>query len=241
MRQFFLLLVVVAALVFVVVPYFVLPAVLENLAARNVQDRLGLAQAPTVELDSDPQWEMLLGEFSGGSISANGLDLGGFRAERAAINVDEPFIVDVPGSVREQMLVVGGPVSGTVRLEVSEGEVLRLSNSAGGIGAKDIELTRDGATIEFAAGVGDTTFTVLVEGGVGVEGDALVFQPRRVRAAGVQVPEYIADSLLAESAFRYPVNGLPYGGTLTGAKTLEGAVVITGRVPNVDLGALPAG
>jgi hypothetical protein len=41
---------------------------------------------------------------------------------------------------------------------------------------------------------------------------------------------------LAGTAFRYPVEGLPYGGRLTGAETLDGAVVLTGRVSEVDLG-----
>ncbi|MDP9437909.1 MAG: hypothetical protein M3P49_04070, partial [Actinomycetota bacterium] len=62
------------------------------------------------------------------------------------------------------------------------------------------------------------------------------FQPETVRAAGMTVPADLADSLLAGTAFRYPVEGLPYGGRLTGAETREGAVVLTGRVSGVELG-----
>ena len=63
MRRFLLFLLVLGALAGLALPYFVLPTVLEGYVARDVQERLGLAEEPGVELDSNPQWEMLLGEF----------------------------------------------------------------------------------------------------------------------------------------------------------------------------------
>ena len=235
MRGFLLSLVVLAAFVLLVVPYFVLPPVLENLVARNVQDRLGLAERPGVELDSDPQWEMLLGEFSSGNVSVGQADLGGVRAEDVSIDLD-PFSVDVGESVQSRTAVVRGAVSGQVRLTVSEDEVSRLAGQNAEVPVNGVELKRSGVTVESEASVLGTTFSVAVDGGVVVEGDALVFQPETVRAAGMTVPGYLADSLLAGTAFRYPVEGLPYGGTLTGAETREGAVVLTGRVSGVELG-----
>jgi hypothetical protein len=79
-RGFLLTLLVLAALVLLIVPYFVLPPALENLVARDVQDGLGLAERPGVELESDPQWKILLGEFSSGKVSMGEADLGGVRA-----------------------------------------------------------------------------------------------------------------------------------------------------------------
>ena len=52
MRGFLLTLVVLAAIVLLIVPYFVLPPALENLVARDVQERLGLTERPGVELET---------------------------------------------------------------------------------------------------------------------------------------------------------------------------------------------
>ena len=234
MRGLLIILVVLAALA-LVLPYFVLPPVLENLVARNVQDRLGLAERPGVELDSDPQWEMLLGEFSSGNVSVVQVDLGGVRAEDVSMDLD-PFSVAVGESVQSRTAVTRRPVSGQVRLSVSEDEVSRLAGQDAEVPVNGVELRRDGVTVESEATVLGMTFPVAVEGGVGVQGNALVFEPGTVRAAGMTVPADLADSLLAGTAFRYPVEGLPYGGRLTGAETVEGAVVLTGRVSGVELG-----
>jgi len=233
-RGLLIILVVLAALA-LVLPFFVLPPVLENLVARNVQDRLGLAERPGVELDSDPQWEMLLGEFSSGNVSVGQADLGGVRAEDVSIDLD-PFSVDVGESVQSRTAVTRRPVSGQVRLSVSEDEVSRLAGQDAEVPVNGVELRRDGVTVESEATVLGMTFPVAVEGGIGVQGNALVFEPGTVRAAGMTVPADLADSLLAGTAFRYPVEGLPYGGRLTGAETVEGAVVLTGRVSGVELG-----
>jgi len=234
-RGFLITLVVLAVLVLLIVPYFVLPPVLENLVARNVQDRLGLAERPGVELDSDPQWEMLLGEFSGGKVSVGQTDLGGVRADDVSMDLD-PFSVDVGESVRSRTAVAERPVSGQVRLTVPEDEVSRLAQQNADVPVNGVELRKGGVTVESETSVLGVVFPVTVEGGVGVDGDALVFQPGTVRAAGMTVPPDLADSLLAGTAFRYPVEGLPYGGRLTGAETVDGAVVLTGRVSGVELG-----
>lgn len=234
MRGFLLTLIVVAAIV-LILPYFVLPPVLENLVARNVQDRLGLAGRPGVELESDPQWEMLLGEFSGGRISVGETDLGGVRAGDVSMDLD-PFSVDVGESVQSRTAVAEEPISGRARITVSEEEVSRLAQQNADVPVNGVELKKGGATVESETSVLGVAFPVTVDGGVGVEGNALVFRPETVRAAGMTVPPDLADSLLAGTAFRYPVEGLPYGARITGAQTVDGAVVLTGRVAGVDLG-----
>lgn len=235
MRRLLLFLILLGVLVFFVVPYFVLPTVLENLVARNVQDRLGLAEKPGVKLDSDPQWKMLLGEFSRGRISVGGTDLGDVRAEDVAMDLD-PFSVDVGESARNRTAVVEEPISGRVRLTVSEREVSRLAQENADVPVTGVELRDGGATVLSEASVFGATFPVEVDGGVVVEGSELVFQPGTVRAAGMTVPSYVADSLLAGTAFRYPVDGLPYGANITDARTTDGAVVLMGNVSGVELG-----
>ncbi len=235
MRKLVIFLLVLGLVVFLVVPYFVLPTVLENLVARDVQERLGLAERPGVELDSDPQWKMLQGEFSGGRISTGETDLGGVQAESAGIDLD-PFTVNWAETLKNRTLISPEPVAGRARLQVSEGEVSRLAQENADVPINGVELRGDGVTINSEASVLGATFPVEVDGDVGVEGNELVFQPGTVRAAGTTVPDYLAESLLAGTGFRYPVDGLPYEATMTDARTTEGAVVLTGNVSGIELG-----
>ena len=235
MRGSLLTILVLAVLAVIALPYLVLSPVLEGAVARNLQDRLGLAERPAVDLESDPQWEMLLGEFSDGRISLGEADLGGVRAESVSVDLD-PFSVDVGESVRSRAAVPEGPLSGRVRLTVSEEEVSRLAGQNVEVPVNNVELRRDGVTVESEATFLGVTIPVAVDGGVGVDGNALVFRPGTVRAAGTTVPEDLADSLLAGTAFSYPVGGLPYGAELSDAETVDGAVVLTGRVSGVEIG-----
>ena len=229
----FLIILVVLAVVLLIVPRFVLPPVLEGLVARKVQEQLGLAERPAVELDSDPG--LLPGGFSGGDISVGETDLRGVRAEGATIDLD-PFSLDLGESLRSRTLATEEPISGRVELTLSEEEVSRLAEQNSRVPINGVDLKRSGVTVESEASVLGFTLPVTVDGGVGVEGEALVFRPEDVRAAGVEVPADVADSLLAGTAFRYPVEDLPYGGRLTGAETVDGAVVLEGRVSGVELG-----
>lgn len=235
MRKLLIFLVVLGTVLFFVVPYFVLPTVLQNLVAQDVQDRLGLAERPGVELNSDPQWKMLQGEFSGGRISIGETDLGGVHAKSAGIDLD-PFTMNWAETLKNRMPVSPEPVAGRARLEVSEGEVSRLAKENADVPVNGVELRADGVTVNSEASVLGATFPVEVDGGIGVEGNNLVFQPGTARAAGMVVPGYLVDSLLAGTAFRYPVGGLPYQATISDARTIEGAVVLTGNVSGIELG-----
>lgn len=239
MRGFLLALIVAAALI--LVPYLVLPTFLENLVARDVQDRLGLPETPTVDLQSDPGWEMLRGRFSGGRISAGNLDLGGVRAERAEIVVDDPFKVNLLASITDRRIVTRDRPPGRLRLEISESEVARLVGDNSDLPINGLDLGEDGVTVESESTALGVTIPVIVEGEVGVRGRNLVFEPRTVEAAGMVLPGWVAEGMLAGGAFDRPVGDLPYGATITGVRPTDGSIVITGHVPAVDLDALPAG
>lgn len=240
MRRFVLFLVAVGVLVFVIVPYFVLPPVLENLVASNVQNRLNLSREPAVKLQSEPQWEVLRGRFSGGRIAAQDLDLGDIRAESATITVEDPFAIDVVKSIGSGALVPRGSPPGRLRLELSESEVTRLVRANAGFPINGLQMARDGVTVRSEASLLGLTVPVTVEGDVDVRGGSFVFEPRGAEAAGTALPGPLVEEILG-GGFRHPVRDLPYGAVITDARTTDGSVVIRGRVPAVDLDALPPG
>ncbi len=84
-------------------------------------------------------------------------------------------------------------------------------------------------------------FPVSVEGDLGVSEGTLVFEPQDLEAAGVPVPDELADQLLAGTNFEYAIDRLPYQTTITGVETEEGRIVLDGRVPSIPLGAYPGG
>lgn len=240
MRRALLLLGVLAALVLVVLPYSILPTALERLAATGVQKELGLSARPLVELESDPQWEVLRGRFSGGRITAKDLDLGGVRAESATIIVDEPFTIDVAESILKQKIQPRGRPRGHMVLELSESEVSNLVSENASIPINGLKMDGEGVTVESEASLLGVTLPITVEGTVEMRGERFVFEPRRAEAAGTALPGWVVDEMLA-GGFVYPVDDLPYGAVITGARTTEGALVIHGRVPAVDLGAIRPG
>jgi hypothetical protein len=75
-----------------------LPSLLEGLVARNLQDGLGLAEAPEVNLVSDPAPSVLWGRFEEGEITLTNPEFGGVRPDEVMIDL-EPFDIDVRGSV----------------------------------------------------------------------------------------------------------------------------------------------
>jgi hypothetical protein len=69
----------------------------------------------------------------------------------------------------------------------------------------------------------------------------LVFQPQGLTAAGVRVPDELADRWLAGTSIEYPLDRLPYQTTITSVEADEGRIILSGRVPSVPLGAYPGG
>jgi hypothetical protein len=226
--------------IFLIGPYTFLPSLIEYAVATDVQNRLGIEKQPEVRLKSDPPLAMLKGEFSGGHIAMRNVDLGGVRAEKASIDLD-PFDIDVWDTMKSGRVVDREPLSGALEIEVSEDEISRLAQKASGMPVASVKVQRDGVLIGSEASALGTQFPVSVEGDLAVEDGDLVFEPASLEAAGVPVPDELADRLLAGADFEYPLDRLPYQTTINRVETEEGRIVLDGRVPSIPLGVYPGG
>jgi hypothetical protein len=226
--------------IFLIGPYTFLPSLIEYAVATDVQNRLGIEKEPEVRLKSDPPLAMLKGEFSGGHIAMRNVDLGGVRAEKASIDLD-PFDIDVWDTMKSGRVVDREPLSGALEIEVSEDEISRLAQKASGMPVASVKVQRDGVLIGSEASALGTQFPVSVEGDLAVEDGDLVFEPASLEAAGVPVPDELADRLLAGADFEYPLDRLPYQTTINRVETEEGRIVLDGRVPSIPLGVYPGG
>jgi hypothetical protein len=237
--------VIAAVLVPVVVisligPYTFLPSLIEYAVGTDVQNRLGMEKQPEVRLRSDPPLAMLKGEFSGGRIAMRNVDLGGVRAEKASIDLD-PFDIDVWDTMINGRVVDREPLSGALEIEVSEDEVARLAQKDSEMPVTSVKVQTDGVHIGSEASALGTQFPVSVEGDLAVDNGDLVFEPGSLEAAGVPVPDELADQLLAGADFEYSLDRLPYQTTINRVETEEGRIVLDGRVPSIPLGAYPGG
>jgi hypothetical protein len=226
--------------VFLIGPYTFLPSLLEYAVARDVKARLGVEKQPDVELKSDPPLRMLAGEFSGGRIIMKNTDLGNVTATRARIDLD-PFDIDVWATIRKGHVVDRDPLSGDVRVDVPEREVSRLAKAGSEIPIKDVDVQEDGVVVGSEVSVLGTRFPASVEGDPGLRDGELIFEPQGLTAAGVRVPDELADRLLAGTSFEYPLDRLPYQTTITSVETEEGQIILSGSVPSIPLGAYPGG
>jgi LmeA-like phospholipid-binding len=233
--------VLVPVLVVILVgPYTFLPSLLEYAVARDVKARLGVEKQPDVELKSDPPLRMLAGEFSGGRIVMQNTDLGNVTATRARIDLD-PFDINVWATIRKGHVVDREPLSGDVRVDVPEREVSRLAKAGSEIPIKDVDVQEDGVVVGSEVSVLGTRFPASVEGDPGLRDGELIFEPQGLTAAGVRVPDELANRLLAGTSFEYPLDRLPYQTTITSVEAEEGQIILSGRVPSVPLGAYPGG
>jgi hypothetical protein len=227
--------------VFLIGPYTFLPSLLEYAVARDVKARLGIERQPDVELKSDPPLRMLAGEFSGGRIVMKNTDLGNVTATRMRIDLD-PFDIDVWATIRKGHVVDRDPLSGDVRVDVPEGEVSRLAKAGSEIPLQDLNVQEDGVVVRSSeVSVLGTRFPVSIEGEPGLRDGELIFEPQGLTAAGVQVPDELADRLLAGTSFEYPLDRLPYQTRITGVEAEDGRIILSGRVPSIPLGAYPGG
>jgi hypothetical protein len=226
--------------VFLIGPYTFLPSLLEYALARDVKARLGIEKQPDVELKSDPRLRMLAGEFSGGRIVMKNTDLGNVTATRARIDLD-PFDIDVWATIRKGHVVDRDPLSGDVRVDVPESEVSRLAKAGSEIPIQELDVRKDGVVVRSEVSVLGTRFPASIEGEPGLRDGELIFEPQGLTAAGVQVPDELADRLLAGTSFEYPLDRLPYQTTITSVEADEGRIILSGRVPSVPLGAYPVG
>ena len=226
--------------VFLIGPYTFLPSLLEYGVARDIQARLGLEEQPLVRLKSDPPLRMLAGEFSGGRIVMKNADLGGVRAKKASLDLD-PFDINVWATMKSGRVVDREPLSGALRVDVPETEVSRLARVGSRVPIEGVEVHEDGVVIRSEVSAFATPFPVSIEGEPDVRGGELVFGPQSLTAAGVKVPDELADELLAGASFGYPLDRLPYRTRITGVEAEEGRLVLNGRVPSIPLGIYPGG
>jgi hypothetical protein len=240
MRSVLAAVLVPVVVIFLIGPYTFLPSLIEYAVATDVQNRLGIEKQPEVRLKSDPPLAMLKGEFSGGRIAMRNVDLGGVRAEKASIDLD-PFDIDVWDTMKSGRVVDREPLSGALEIKVSEEEISRLAQKASGMPVASVKVQRDGVLIGSEASALGTQFPVSVEGDLAVEDGDLVFEPASLEAAGVPVPDELADRLLAGADFEYPLDRLPYQTTINRVETEEGRIVLDGRVPSIPLGVYPGG
>ena len=240
MRSVIAAVLVPVVVIFLIGPYTFLPSLIEYAVATDVQNRLGIEKQPEVRLRSDPPLAMLKGEFSGGRIAMRNVDLGGVRAEKASIDLD-PFDIDVWDTMKNGRVVDREPLSGALEIEVSEDEIARLAQKGSEMPVTSVKVQKGGVLIGSEASALGTQFPVSVEGDLAVDNGDLVFEPGSLEAAGVPVPDELADQLLAGANFEYPLDRLPYQTTINGVETEEGRIVLDGRVPSIPLGAYPGG
>jgi LmeA-like phospholipid-binding len=240
MRSVIAAVLVPALVVLLVGPYTFLPSLLEYAVARDVKTRLGIEKQPDVELKSDPPLRMLAGKFSGGRIVMKNTDLGNVTATMARINLD-PFDIDVWATIRKGHVVDTDPLSGDVRVDVPESEVSRLAKSGSEIPIQSVDVRGSGVVVGSEISVLGKRFPASIEGEPALRDGALIFEPQGLTAAGVQVPDELADRLLAGTSFEYPLDRLPYQTTITSVEAEEGRIILSGSVPSVPLGAYPGG
>ena len=226
--------------VVVIGPYTLLPSLLEFAVARDVQSRLGLEEVPKVALSSDPPLRMIGGAFSGGKILLRDAGLGGVRTESVIIDLD-PFDVDVLKSLSKGSIVARDPLSGGLRVEVPEAEVSRLVRADADVPITAVYLTEDGMEVRSEATVFGRALPVSASGNLGLSGENFEFEPLSLKAAGIPVPQELANAVLAGTKFDYPIKGLPYNSQITRLETVEGRLVLLGRVPRVPVGVYPGG
>jgi hypothetical protein len=193
-----------------------------------------------VRLRSNPPLAMLKGEFSGGRIAMRNVDLGGVRAERASIDLDS-FDIDVWDTMKNGRVIDREPLSGALEIEISEDEIARLAQKDAEMPVTSVKVQKDGVLIGSEASALGTQFPVSVEGDLAVDNGDLVFEPGSLEAAGVPVPDELADQLLAGANFEYSLDRLPYQTTINRVETEEGRIVLDGRVPSIPLGVYPGG
>ena len=230
---------IVLLLAFVVLlgTYTFLPAVLGNAFGRSIESELGLRTTPEVSLQSEPPPAMLAGNFIQGQVSMAQADFGGVRPRKVTIDLD-PFDVNVLQTMQEGELASQEPLSGSLRIEVSEKEIARLADSATEeFSIQGAELEEDRVTVESAIQVLGVEVPVAVEGDMEIREQQLAFEAQEVSAFGVRLPDQLTEELLAETDFSYPLEDLPYDASLSDIELKKDYLVLSGRLESIPLGA----
>lgn len=216
--------------------YTFLPPLVGSLFGQSIQNGLGLRAAPQVDLRSEPPPRMLAGEFAEGRVVLDDADFEDVRPRRVTIDLD-PFELDVLKSVRGGGFASEEPLSGTLRMEVSEGEVARIAReSTEDISIDGVDLAEDRVTVESGTRVLGVDVPVAVRGGLEIRDRNMVFDPRQVSAFGVSVPDQLSERLLSQADFSYPLEDLPYDAEISEVQVEQGYLVLSGELRRIPLG-----
>ncbi len=165
-------------------------------------------------------------------------DFGGVYPGRVTVDL-APFEIDLMGSATTGRIVTEGPLSGTVGAELSEEEVSRLARE----GSYGSSFPLLGVDVEEGLVVARTEAAVLgqvvpvsVGGSVSVQNGVLVFEPERVEAFGLEVPEQLTARLLQGTSFAYPIEEVPPGIIITGVEAKKDRLVLTGEASGLQVG-----
>lgn len=233
--------VVVLCAVAVVGAYVFMTPLLESYVSRSIQNQIGLAEQPEVDLRSDPQSDALLGRFDEGRVALTAPELAdGVRPDEVTIDL-EPLDLDMLGSVVGGRVKSEGPLSGTLRAELSEEEVARIVSSSTDAPVRGVELEEGYLVVRSEVEILGARLPVGVEGRMVFQDGVLRFEPGRVEALGGPVPEQLARGLLAGTEFAYPTDGLSFGREVSGVEVSgvevhEGRLVLTGVVEDLPVG-----
>ncbi len=224
----------------VLAPFTVLPALLESVTARLLQDQLGLQETPEVEIESSPAPMMYAGSFSKALVSVNGIELGGVKTENVAMEFD-PVDVNLVESATSGALSTEQPPSGKLSVALSEDSALRLAQAGSAVPVQDIEFEKDQVVLKLVLGFGSPTS---VRGRLFLQDQLLIFEPQEVEEAPGLVT---AEQVLAVTGFAYPtsglpfaVSGLPFGVEVSGVEVRKDRVTLSGQIQNIPLG-VPVG
>lgn len=223
-------------LVVLIGTYTFLPSLIGNAVGKSIEKELELQNTPEVSLKSEPPPRMLTGSFAQGQVSLQEADFGGIRPRRVTIDLD-PFELNVLESMGGG-LSSREPLSGELRMEISQNEVTRIASSASqDVPIESVELDRGQVTVESGVSIMGLDIPVAVQGSLEILDQELVFEPSRVSAFGIRLPDRMADELLSESDFRYPLEDLPYEATVSSIEVKSGYLVLRGRLENIPLDA----
>lgn len=222
--------VALAAAVLVIGAYTFLPALVEGVVARNLESNLGLSRTPEVSLSPEPAYEMLAGRFDSGEVILREPEFAGVRPERVRMDLDG-FEVNLSQSVRDGGLSIDEPLSGDIRVVLSEGELERIAGTGiESVPVHEIGISGGNLTVGSSAQVLGVSVPISVRGPVDVEGGEIVFEPEEAAAFGTTLPADVTDRILSGTNFGYPVEDLPFNGEVTGIETGEGTLALEGSV-----------
>ena len=209
-----------------------LPLLLEKLVAQGLQSGLGLADEPHVEIRGDLPLGALAGEFEEGQVTFANPELpGDVRPDEVTVDLD-PFDLDVLGSVASGRLRVEEPVSGELRIELSEEEIVEIATVFAASPVGEVELEEGRFVVGSEVELLGVRVPVSVEWELDVRDSVLHFEPVRAKALGEPVP----DELLAGASLEYPIGGLPFEGELSSVEIWEDRLVLVGRAEDLPVG-----